>query len=671
MPLRSFTISQITGPAQALEESPVTRLRCAEDKPNAIARKLTFGLTTLALLAMWIYVIVRAATVSFTNDETISYSIIHGAQTFVDTANNQWLNTQLMRVSQYFFGQSELALRLPNVAAFGLYGIASVALLSRVQRLEARVVGFALLLVNPFLIEFFALARGYGLSVGFSVAAAACVFFGGSSTSARGELGRLILTGIFGSLAFYANFSALNIVLGLLAVEMTGLVVRGPQREILIKAYYRLTAAVVLGFTSASLVPGILQLRHLQAIDQLYYGGHTSFVTDTIGSLLGTSSCGYGCTPSWLTVGEIVIAVVAGLALMWAAARYVHTPIWRNVHRAALLFTIAIVAALLEFWLLGALYPIDRTALNYLVPFGLLVAFFVDDVVMSFYPRTRPLRLILGVVIGCFLALTTANFVEDANFTQTTIWTFDASSREAINAVLLFEQRHGRPRYPWKLIAGFPRNEALNYYRLRFKMNWLQPVTREPVSTSDGDLYYVSVGEVPSLPHGTRLLASFLDTRTQLRMAPRITSSATLAQPDATARPQLSVGSLPTTANPPPQAPQVTWSTGNGSPGIVTVSSNGLKETFFAWGPEGSASAPWLSAGHAFVFRLYSTAPTRRLLARLQVDKMAPAEIVAMAQAPRATSTSENRLLELLSFGLIFFLALLAAMYVREVRKDV
>ena len=128
-------------------------------------------------MATWIYVIVRASNVSFTNDEAISYGIIHGAQTFVDTPNNQWLNTLLMRVSQYVFGQSELALRLPNVAAFGLYGAASVMLLSQVRHVEAKAVGFSLLVVNPFLLEFFGLARGYGLSLAFLAAAFACVFF--------------------------------------------------------------------------------------------------------------------------------------------------------------------------------------------------------------------------------------------------------------------------------------------------------------------------------------------------------------------------------------------------------------------------------------------------------------------------------------------------------------
>lgn len=308
--------------------------------------------------------------------------------------------------------------------------------------------------------------------------------------------------------------------MGLLAVEIIDLLIR-PRRSVSIKAGYR-AAVAILCLTAASLIPGILQLRRLQALGQLYYGGHTGLISDTIGSLLGTSSCGYGCTPTWLTTGEILVVLAAGLAVLWAIVRYVRKPTWCDVHRAALLFTVAILAVLLESWLLGALYPIDRTALDYVVLFGVLMIFFIDDLAGSLPPL--PTRLLLCTTVGCFVVLATVNFARNANLTQTTIWAFDASSRQVTDTVLAFERRQGRPQTPWKLIAGFPRNEALNYYRVRLGMTWLQPVGREPISTPDGDLYYVGINELPGLPPDTTLLATFSDTDTQLRMGPALTN---------------------------------------------------------------------------------------------------------------------------------------------------
>jgi len=131
----------------------------------------------------------------------------------------------------------------------------------------------------------------------------------------------------------------------------------------------------------------------------------------------------------------------------------------------------------------------------------------------------------------------------------------------------------------------------------------------------------------------------------------------------------LSVAPLPTAADPAPGTPQVTWSTGDGSPGEVTVSSAGSKEALFASGADGSAPAPWISVGRSYVFRLYSIISGHRLLARLKVgQEEAAAELVAVPQKPRSTSPVVNRLLQLLAFGSLVVLALLAAMHVREVR---
>jgi hypothetical protein len=101
----------------------------------------------------------------------------------------------------------------------------------------------------------------------------------------------------------------------------------------------------------------------------------------------------------------------------------------------------------------------------------------------------------------------------------------------------------------------------------------------------------------------------------------------------------------------------------------VTVSSAGSKEALFASGADGSAPAPWISVGRSYVFRLYSIISGHRLLARLKVgQEEAAAELVAVPQKPRSTSPVVNRLLQLLAFGSLVVLALLAAMHVREVR---
>src|SRR5438552_18297707 len=95
------------------------------------------------------------------------------------------------------------------------------------------------------------------------------------------------------------------------------------------------------------------------------------------------------------------------------------------------------------------------------------------------------------------------------------------------------------------------------------------------------------------------------------------------------ARPTLTVEPIPTATSRAPGTPQVTWSTGNGSPGLVTVSAGGAKEIVFSSGSEGTAPAPWISIGQSYVFRLYSDISGRRLLALIKVGHSTSTEIIA------------------------------------------
>lgn len=138
----------------------------------------------------------------------------------------------------------------------------------------------------------------------------------------------------------------------------------------------------------------------------------------------------------------------------------------------------------------------------------------------------------------------------------------------------------------------------------------------------------------------------------------------------STTRVTLSVAPIPTAANPAPGTPQVRWSTGNGSPGLVTVAPNGTKELLFSSGSEGSAPAPWIAPGQSYVFRLYSLVSGRRLLARLKVGRTTAVAVVALPPSPRITSAPVNRLLQVLSFAAVLLLAFLAAVYVRDLRRS-
>ncbi len=129
----------------------------------------------VALGAMFFgYAVLRALRVSLTIDEAITFNEYvsrgFGGLFRIDTANNHILNTLLTWLTTRIAGTGVFALRLPNLASHILYLVFSVRLLDRYLRGAAAVAGFVVLNANPYVLEFFSLSRGYGISLGLLMA---------------------------------------------------------------------------------------------------------------------------------------------------------------------------------------------------------------------------------------------------------------------------------------------------------------------------------------------------------------------------------------------------------------------------------------------------------------------------------------------------------------------
>lgn len=73
----------------------------------------------------------------------------------------------------------------------------------------------------------------------------------------------------------------------------------------------------------------------------------------------------------------------------------------------------------------------------------------------------------------------------------------------------------------------------------------------------------------------------------------------------------------------------VSWNTGDGLTGQVYVSVNGGGEVLFAQGASGTASAPWISSGSSYTFRLYSGTSHNTVLTSTTVTTSNPSSLSA------------------------------------------
>lgn len=169
-----------------------------------------------------IYEVLRAARVPFTPDEAGTFRKFVSTNVLAvfsfGSANNHFLNTVLTKFFYGLAGSSELVLRLPNLLAYVVYLVSAFLLLERFVKNRILVVsGFLLLNVNPYVLDFFSLSRGYGLSLGFLMAGLYFFFSFLEETASRDPRGlrHLYLSLAALSLAVLSNFVLLNIYLSL------------------------------------------------------------------------------------------------------------------------------------------------------------------------------------------------------------------------------------------------------------------------------------------------------------------------------------------------------------------------------------------------------------------------------------------------------------------------
>lgn len=171
----------------------------------------TFFIIIAVLFAL--YVLVRAWWLPITHDEGAT-CLNHVPRRLLDTLffqkeanpNNHILNTLGIKIFEGIFGWHPLVVRLPALIGGGCYLAASVYFARRVSKVPwIRVFGLALLLGNPFMTEFFSLARGYGLGIGLMSLAIwqSWRFF---DTGLRPYFSR---AAVWAGLAVYANFTLL------------------------------------------------------------------------------------------------------------------------------------------------------------------------------------------------------------------------------------------------------------------------------------------------------------------------------------------------------------------------------------------------------------------------------------------------------------------------------
>ncbi len=122
--------------------------------------------------AIYIYLLIRAFNTEFISDETATYwyyayrGWFWGDQVVLD-ANNHPLNSFIAFHLYNYFGDVPGILRIGSLFSFLLFAFASYNFTGLLNGKRLQILGFIAIISIPYMLEYFAYLRGYGLSMGF------------------------------------------------------------------------------------------------------------------------------------------------------------------------------------------------------------------------------------------------------------------------------------------------------------------------------------------------------------------------------------------------------------------------------------------------------------------------------------------------------------------------
>lgn len=311
-------------------------------------------LDTAILIGVWLIVIHRVLTIPPTQDEVISFFeyLQFGWAKLIDISipNNHLVNTLLGKLCVALFDNTIPSFRLANaLVGFGAYAYAVRKISHLYSGLMRWSIFFCFLFCYP-VFEYFSLARGYGLSFGFMLAAiyhSGCIR-GGKSTE------HLIATLTFGGLMVWSSVVTLPVAIALSIVALYN-TDRRSIKLLLISCY-----TLILGLV-------IHTVLGYEEVIRTYFDLQTGWADATVGSLLNLHRT--APDTAWLKAGivcAIMLSILLALLKRLNQHQFIATPLSRfDILNIIIISCVTIQSLAVELFDIG--YPTQRTAL-FLVP---------------------------------------------------------------------------------------------------------------------------------------------------------------------------------------------------------------------------------------------------------------------------------------------------------------
>ncbi len=426
-----------------------------------------FWIVFLSVAAVFMaYLFARVWCIPVTHDEAYTTAVLrqHTVAQLIAfdyghiSANNHVLNSLFIKTWTGIWGLSPFTLRFGNLLAGAFYLWCGYLLLSRFEKNNSlRIIGLVVWIANPYLLEFFGLARGYGMSAAFESGA---IVFGALFLQAKYDdllrLKNLKAAFIFAALSVWANFSLLNFYVCFLLL-MAFVLFRK------ISPHWKSELKILL-VTSGVLALLIFKpLGKISKAGEIVYFGEKGSLGDAAQSfadclLVGKRHFGDGALEviQWVLVGICVASLLSALWLLWQNR-------WKMTAHAWLLILLpgAVVANLLITKIAGSSYLDARAAIFF---YPLLACSILG--LLKMLPEQN--KAVFWGVRLVFPVLLTVNLLRNVNLREAYEWRYDCDTYKVLNFIEKFYAAESRTA-PYSLSC-----HCLQYPSFKFYIEWMK-----------------------------------------------------------------------------------------------------------------------------------------------------------------------------------------------------
>lgn len=374
-------------------------------------KNIPFFIIGLVAGVLFSLTVVRMLNVTITHDEALTYHwyVSHSYHDIIvnhiPTANNHFLNSVLAKFFVELFADNVFFLRLPGL--FALVGYLALSVLIGRKLFSDYwwvLLCFLLLQLNPFMFEFWGLSRGYGLSLSFMLGA----FYALLLFLQRPTLPRFSVIYFCLFLAVFSNMALLNVVMAFSAVIGIYWLQHIKQPG----AVRWLAGAII--YTGLIILSIYEQIRILVEKNQLYFGGDSGFVQDTLKTLISESMYLSAESDLGLYIGWAMVIVVLLSGIYWCRKAYLEKDWLKTGLLLWLLLVIPACSTVIQHYLLGNKFLIERTALFFYPLFALYIAY-------TIYHSGK----IKYATVTILLLLLLFNFTRNVNLSSARTWEYD------------------------------------------------------------------------------------------------------------------------------------------------------------------------------------------------------------------------------------------------------